>query len=296
MSQVIGTAGNDALIGTNGNDLIQGLEGDDRLSVVQTFINQPNGIINLGDPGNDTLDGGLGNDTMTGGIGNDTYIVDSIGDIVIEFFDTIIDPESNEPIFGGLDTVRSSVNYTIGNFIENLVLTGRNNLDGTGNSLNNVITGNTGRNTLQGLGGNDTLLGNGGVDILQGGDGNDVLMGGRGNDVLVGGSGADSFVYDSGKAFKKGAFGVDVIRDFQVGIDKIVLDQSTFGNITLNDIAIVADDSIAASSGARITYSLNSDRLFFNQNGAQDGFGTGGQFATFQGLPNLSQSDFLTQP
>jgi Ca2+-binding RTX toxin-like protein len=287
MAQVIGTTGNDAMIGGNGDDLFQGLAGDDRLSVVQAFINQPNGAINLGDPGNDTLDGGLGNDTMTGGIGNDTYIVDSIGDTVIEFFGTIIDPESNEPISGGNDTVRSSINYTLSDFVENLVLTGSNDLNGTGNSANNLLTGNSGKNTLQG---------GRGVDILLGGEGNDQLLGGRGNDVLTGGAGVDSFVYDSGAVFTQSAFGKDVIRDFQVGIDKILLDQSTFGNITLNDIAIVANDGIAASSRAKITYSLTSDRLFFNQNGAQDGFGSGGQFASFQGLPNLSVNDFLIQP
>jgi Ca2+-binding RTX toxin-like protein len=293
---VIGTTGNDSMIGGNGDDLFQGLAGDDRLSVIQSFINQPNGIINLGDPGNDTLDGGLGNDTMTGGIGNDTYIVDSIGDTVIEFFDTIIEPESNEPLSGGNDTVRSSISYTLSDFVENLVLTGSNDLNGTGNSGNNLLTGNSGKNTLQGFAGNDTLTGGRGVDILLSGDGNDQLLGGRGNDVLTGGSGADSFVYNSGTPFTQGAFGKDVIRDFQVGIDKIVLDQSTFGNITLNDIAIVANDGIAASSRAKVTYSLTSDRLFFNQNGAQDGFGTGGQFASFQGLPNLSVNDFLIQP
>ncbi|PIG92589.1 calcium-binding protein [Gloeocapsopsis sp. IPPAS B-1203] len=295
MVQVVGTAGNDALIGSNGDDLIQGLAGDDRLSVVQAFINQPNGIVNLGDPGNDTLDGGVGNDTMTGGIGNDTYIVDSVGDTVIEFFGSVIDPESGGIIEGGNDTVRASVGFTLSNFVENLTLTGTAKINGTGNELNNAIRGNGANNTLNGLAGNDTLIGGNGVDILNGGAGNDQLSGGKGNDVLVGGAGADRFLFDSGKSFQRSDFGVDTIRDFVTGTDKIVLDQTTFGNITVNDIEIVANDAIAATSDALISFSLGSDRVFFNQNGVQTGFGTGGAFVQLQGLPEITVSDFTIQ-
>jgi Ca2+-binding RTX toxin-like protein len=295
MAQVIGTNNNDALIGTNGDDLIQGLAGDDRLSVVQAFINQPNGIVNLGDPGNDTLDGGIGNDTMTGGRGSDTYIVDSAGDTVIEFFGSVIDGETGDVIDGGNDTVLASVSFTLGQFVENLTLTGLGAINGTGNELNNTLIGNRANNTLNGLAGNDTLSGGDGVDILNGGDGNDQLVGGKGNDLLVGGAGADRFLFDSGRSFRRSDFGVDTIRDFTVGTDKIVLDQTTFGNITPNDIAIVANDSIAATSQALITYSLGSDRLFFNQNGSASGFGTGGAFAFLQGTPAISINDFAIQ-
>jgi hypothetical protein len=33
--------------------------------------------------------------------------------------------------------------------------------------------------------------------------------------------------------------------------------------------------------------------LFFNQNSATNGFGTGGQFATITGAPTLAASDFV---
>jgi Ca2+-binding RTX toxin-like protein len=295
MVLVTGSNNNDALIGSNGDDTILGLAGDDRLSVVQAFINQPNGIVNLGDPGNDLLDGGIGNDTMTGGIGNDTYIVESAGDIVTEFFGSLIEPESGELLSGGNDTVLASIDYTLTNFVENLTLTGSAAINGTGNALNNVITGNAANNTLNGAAGKDTLRGSSGVDILQGGAGDDLLNGGRGNDVLIGGVGADKFLFSSGARFQRSAFGVDTIRDFTTGVDKIVLRQTSFGNITANNIRIVANDSIAAQSGALITYSLGSDRLFFNQNGNQAGFGTGGAFAQFQGNPDIAVSDFVIQ-
>ena len=115
-----------------------------------------------GNAGNDTLDGGAGADTMIGGAGNDTYIVDNTGDVVTE--------NVNE----GTDTVQSSVTYTLGANIENLTLTGSMAINGTGNTLANIITGNSANNTLTGNAGNDTLAGGLGNDILTGGDGSDT--------------------------------------------------------------------------------------------------------------------------
>ena len=89
-----------------------------------------------GDAGNDTLNGGTGADLMQGGADNDTYIVDNVGDLVVENF--------NE----GIDTVQSSINYTLTDNVENLTLTGIGNINGTGNALDNVITGNAGNNVI----------------------------------------------------------------------------------------------------------------------------------------------------
>ena len=86
------------------------------------------------------------NDTMTGGGGNDTYFVDNTSDVVTESSST-----------GGTDTVYASANFTLGSNVENLVLTGTGNINGTGNTLANTLTGNTGNNTLSGGSGNDTL-------------------------------------------------------------------------------------------------------------------------------------------
>jgi Ca2+-binding RTX toxin-like protein len=70
--------------------------------------------------------------------------------------------------------------------VENLTLTGTGSVNGTGNSLANVITGNAGGNTLAGGAGNDTLAGGHGNDILNGGTGNDLFqfLRGDGQDVV----------------------------------------------------------------------------------------------------------------
>jgi Ca2+-binding RTX toxin-like protein len=125
-----------------------------------------NGGANLlrGGAGNDTLDGGLGSDTLEGGIGDDVYFVNVATDVVREL--------AGE----GLDTVQSDVGYTLGAHLENLTLTGTANLSGTGNELANLLNGNSGANTLNGGAGNDTLVGGAGLDSLIGGTGDDLYV------------------------------------------------------------------------------------------------------------------------
>jgi Ca2+-binding RTX toxin-like protein len=174
-----------------------------------------------------------------------------------------------------------------------LVATGEDTNDllfgGDGNDL---LRGGFGNDTLRGENDNDTLFGEAGNDALFGNNGDDLLNGGAGNDTLTGGNGRDSFVFDSNAAFSAADFGVDRITDFRVGNDKIVLDQTSFGAITVDQIAIVANDSIAAISSGVIVYSSGTGNLFFNQNGADAGLGSGALFATLDNAPQLTANDF----
>lgn len=120
---------------------------------------------------NDIIDGLNGADTMKGGAGNDSYYVNQSGDVVIE------------AVGAGTDTVISQATHTLEANVEKLILTGSANLNGTGNSLANLISGNSGNNMLIGFAGNDSLSGGNGNDTLNGGTGNDSLSGGDGNDV-----------------------------------------------------------------------------------------------------------------
>ena len=107
-----------------------------------------------GAAGNDTLDGGAGVDSLVGGAGSDTYVVDDAGDVVDETSTSTTD----------VDTVSSSVDWTLGTTLENLVLTGIADVDGTGNASANRLTGNAGANRLDGRGGADTMTGGDGGD------------------------------------------------------------------------------------------------------------------------------------
>ena len=93
-----------------------------------------------GNDGNNLLSGGAGVDTLIGGLGNDTYIVDMAADVVTE----------SSTLASEIDIVQSSVNYTLGANLEQLVLTGTGNINGTGNNLVNTLTGNAGNNILDG--------------------------------------------------------------------------------------------------------------------------------------------------
>ena len=146
-----------------------------------------NNLVNtiVGNSGNNTLDGKAGADTMIGGAGNDVYIVDNIGDVIIE--------DANE----GIDTVQSSLTWVLDDNFENLTLTGKAAINGTGNALDNIITGNAGKNTLSGLDGNDTLISGGGADTLIGGTGNDTYVISTLNAVLIEGVGEGTDTVES---------------------------------------------------------------------------------------------------
>jgi Ca2+-binding RTX toxin-like protein len=139
-NHIVGTGAANSLVGTGLRDVIEGLDG------------------------NDTLNGGVGADTLIGGLGNDMYVVDNVGDVVIE------NPGE------GSDTVQSSVSCTLGLEVENLTLIGTAAINGAGNDLANVLTGNGGANTLVGGAGNDRLNGGAGADTLIGGIGNDMYV------------------------------------------------------------------------------------------------------------------------
>ena len=113
-----------------------------------------NGLANSisGNAGNNIINGGAGADTMTGGAGNDTYFVDNAGDVV------------NEANVAGTDLVNSSVTFSLGQYVENLTLTGSANINGTGNGLANNISGNAGNNIINGGAGADTMTGGAGSD------------------------------------------------------------------------------------------------------------------------------------
>lgn len=228
-------------VGGDGNDTITGLLfKDDALH---------------GGKGNDTLNGLSGNDQLYGGEGDDTYIVSDEGDLVVE--------NANE----GTDTVKSEVTYTLGDNVENLELTGSDEISGTGNALDNIIKGNDeSNNALSGLDGNDTIYGNDGDDTLIGGQGNDRLFGGDDDDMLLGEAGDDYLVGGEGKDILLGGAGFDT---YSADDEDTIVDNDAKGQVFLHGGRLAGgtrkqSDPENTYYGSGNTYVLNGTSLTIN--------------------------------
>lgn len=231
-ASLTGGATKDVLIGAAFNDTLDGGDGNDTL---------------FGNGGNDTLIGGAGKDRLIGGTGNDVYYIDA-GDVV---------GEAALP-FGGIDTVHSTGNYTMGVGIENLILEGAA-LRGTGNTLDNAMTGNALNNVLSGSAGNDTL------------------DGGDGSDTLTGSSGADTFVFHTGFT------GVDLIKDFNT-LQGDVLD--------LSDIISAFDPlTEAITDYVQITRSGSYSMLAIDEDGLAGGVNFVQTARIYTGKQDLTDED-----
>jgi serralysin len=276
-----GGDGNDTIVGGDDPDLILGDNGLDSLS---------------GGAGDDRLNGGSGADTMYGGAGNDVYYVDNAGDVVSEQ----TTPGTDD---GGTDLVYATVSYTLPDFVENLWLQGAGNINGIGNTLNNVIHGNNSDNVLSGLDGNDSLLGGGGNDSLDGGTGNDYLDSGTGNDTIVGGAGNDTLIA-AGVATMHGGAGddtyyvnnsADIVSEQTTpgiddgGHDTVYASVSfTLGN-GVEDLWLTAAAGNADGTGnalVNIIHGNNSDNVLLGMDGDDSLLGAGGNDSLDGGTGN----------
>ena len=197
-------------IGGTGNDLANIITGNAEANILS------------GGDGNDRLNGGAGIDQMFGGTGDDTYYVDDAGDEVVE------------DAGAGLDKVYSSVDLTLVDDVENLILIG-SAINGTGNALANVITGNAEANILSGGDGNDRLNGGAGIDQMIGGTGNDIYYVHESGDVVLEDAGA-------------GTDGIYAYADYALGenVENLILVGSAIGG-TGNDLANIITGNAEAN-------------------------------------------------
>jgi Ca2+-binding RTX toxin-like protein len=152
-----------------------------------------------------------------------------------------------------------------------------------------IITGDAGNDTIRGGAGADILYGDLGRDLLIGEIGNDTLAGGYGRDTLTGGPGADRFDFGSPNE------GTDIITDFVVADDTIVVSPRTFGG-GLQPGAFIKPHQFRLGTSARDA----SDRFIYNQNSGalyfdRDGIGPSKQvqIATLTNKPLLSHADIF---
>jgi len=236
-----GGDGNDTYLVDDSKDVVDDSDGggtDLVISTVSYVLASGNGVENLtlsgvdnlngtgnqlsntilGNDGANILDGGAGADILKGGKGDDTYIVDNVGDKVVELAD------------GGFnDVVKASISYSLAGTanIESLVLVeGAGDINGTGSAGVNVLTGNSGNN------------------ILDGGLGADVLKGGLGNDTYI--------VDDLGDQVQENASsGIDLVRtSVRLGAAFDNVENYTYtGKDSWNFTGNALDNIIIGSSG-----------------------------------------------
>lgn len=205
-------------------------------------------------------DGAVGGiDTLVGGLGDDTYVVRNAAAVIIE------------TAGGGLaDRVSAAVSYTLSassniEFLNTTVSAGLNNINLTGNGLDQTITGNAGANRLDGM---------------------------KGADRLTGGGGADTFVF--GTALSGG--NIDTITDFDVAADTIELVASVFDDLDLGllDAArfVASANGQAVDALNRILYDTTTGNLFFDADGSDTAFARI-RFAVLADGLSLSETDFM---
>ena len=208
-----GNAADNTLVGNAGANVLRGLDG------------------------NDLLDGGAGADILIGGAGDDRYVVDRSTDVVVE--------AAGE----GVDTVYSRVNWTLGDHLEHLVLTGTANIAGTGNTFDNSIAGNAGNNTLDG------------------GAGADFMAGGLGNDIYV--------VDDAGDAVSESAGGgIDTVRTAMMHVLADHVENLTLtGTAAVDATGNMLDNVLTGNSAANVLTGLDGNDTLDGKGGADVMYG-----------------------
>ena len=248
-----GDNGNDTVFGGNGADLVRGQKGDDFL---------------IGGSGNDTLKAGEGADNLNGNNGDDfiegeggfDYLYGEEGD------DTLRGGNGDDTIFGGSGSDRVLETGNLDFTVTNTQLTGRGVDTFSEVELIEISTGG-GQNILDASAVTQLpvkLNGAGGRDTLLGGGGDDELIGGADIDTLTGNSGSDRFLY-LGLNHRN-----DVITDFTVGEDRIVVSASAFGGGLTEGILDPSQfvlGNVALDSGDRFLYNMNNNRLLFDADG-----------------------------
>lgn len=219
-----GNSSDNTLVGNAGANVLRGLEGDD------------------------LLDGGAGADILVGGAGDDRYVVDRSTDVVVE--DTA----------EGVDTVYSRVSWTLGDYLEHLVLTGTANITGKGNALDNSIAGNAGNNTLDG---------GAGADFMAGGLGNDIYVVDDAGDAVYESEGGGADTVKSAITHVLAAHVENLILTGTAAVDATgnALDNLLTGNSAANLLTgLQGNDTLDGKAGADVMYGGQGDDVYVVDN------------------------------
>jgi Ca2+-binding RTX toxin-like protein len=268
---LIGDAGHDGLDGGACNDAHRGGIGSDRL---------------YGCIGNDVLDGGAGNDLPDGCSGNDIYIVDTMGDLIIELAGV------------GTDKMRSSTlllnltNPFLAN-VEHATLLGTQALNLTGNAAANTLRGRGGADVLSGLGGVDRFV----MDTATSADTTTDFL--SGTDKLVLSKAGISI--GNGDAVINGALTRSAPGGFSTAAELVIFTANIIGTVTTTKAATIGSATTAFVTGSRRLIAVDhgtSSALFLFPASGNDALVSAGELrliTSLQAPSSLQLSDLQFQ-
>ncbi|WP_227268765.1 calcium-binding protein [Roseobacter weihaiensis] len=262
VDKIFGRGGDDTLVGNKGDDFIYGGRGDDIL------------VWNNGD-GSDLMNGGKGDDLVQVNFDTDLVNDDLQNRDVAEFSMTdkgvqfarievndqterglfqldIRKTETLETNFGGGDDTAVIVDTVLDEIV--LDLDGGDGVDTLDLSQAaeavavNLKAGTLGNSTAENF---ENVTGTAFDDTISGNDQDNVIRGGAGNDVMRGGEGADTFVF-----FEEDN-GIDIILDFEIGVDQlqfVTTDPDVTTENLLANLTQVGDDVELALNNKVITF------------------------------------------
>lgn len=236
--------------------------------------------------GNDVLHGNDGNDGIYGDSGNDLIYGDA----------------GNDSLFGG-----TGADYVYGGDANDYV---------DGGDGNDVLIGEAGNDTINGGNDDDLMTGGAGYDNLSGGWGNDALHAGAMNDYVYGDGGNDRLYGDGGSDNLYGgwdadvfafaslsdsniATGIDMIRDFAAGEDKIDISAIDANGALSGNQAFSWGGMTAPGAGhagtawGQYIAATNSSSQFVRVYGDVNGDGTADFSIDVMNVTSMAASDFL---
>ncbi len=253
---IIGGAGVDTItisaVAATGNAVIWGGASETDSATQAKSITLTNNLV-AADGSKATIFGAGGNDTITTDVGDASFtqvtVSSGAGD------DSITTGLKNDSIDGGDG---KNIIATSGGADTIISGSGDDSIDG-GNGADSIISG----------AGNDTILGSKGtpadtgIDIINAGSGDDIITSGSGADIITGGSGNDQFRFEA-----PATNGIDVIKDFLAGTDRVALFETGGGfnatgsaGLTVGTTLVAADYVEGVANVTALTTAAHGNKV-----------------------------------